>query len=190
MRGYQGGISDSARIFKKVRQRAYSATLQTLQQAAEETMSKLGSFKKYHDVTGNTWTSTTIGIFYKGKLVGMVNKGQTADNPTRTTLKKGEYYTLPTFYGGGVNEDPKYMYKGTYGKGGQWGPSLGPWAIHRMHPPKSQTWNFVVSIPVSYADYNLRITMTMQKIMDGLPNIVDHNVASVERVSQQGNIPF
>lgn len=190
MRGYKGGINDSARIFKKVRQRAYVATLQTLEQAAVDTMLKLGKFRKYEHITGNTWTSTTIGVFYKGKLVGMVNKGQTANQPTRATLRKDEYYTLPTFYGGEPNESPYFIYKGEYGKGGQWGPTLGPWAIHRLHPPKSKTWNLVVSIPVSYAGYNPNIVMTMQGIMDGLPDIVDHNVVSVEKVPYQGNLPF
>lgn len=191
MRGYEGGINDSARIFKKVRQRAFAATLQTLEQAASDTMSNLGRFQKYSDVTGNAYTSTTIGIFYKGKLVGMMNAGETADAPTRATLRKDEYYTLPTFYGGASNDnDSSSMYKGKYGKGGQWGPTLGPWAMHRLHPPKSKTWNFVVSIPVSYAGYNPRIVMTMQGIMDGLPDIVDHNVVTVEKAPYQGNLPF
>lgn len=180
----------SARIFKRVRQKAYSATLATLEKAAMDVMEKLESYRKYHHITGNTWTSTTIGIYYKGRLVSLFNKGAEDEEPTRVTLKKGEMYDKTYYYKGGLIGGDEPPYRGIYGQGGQWGPSLGPWYMHRRHSPKYKTWNMIVAIPVSYAGYNPRIVATLQAIMDDLPNTVDYNVVRVEDAPSQSGIDF
>lgn len=180
-------LKDSARIIKLVRQRAYAATLATLEKAAMDVFNRLDSYRKYKHVTGNAWTSTSIGIYYKGKLVSVFNKGAEDEEPTRVTLRKGERYTLPAYYKGGSVDVP---YKGTYGNGGQWGPTLGPWYVHRQHSPKYKTWNMLIAIPVSYAGYNPKIVATLQAIMDDLPNVVDYNVVRVENAPSQSDIPF
>lgn len=184
----------SARIFKMVRQKAYSATLATIEKAAMNVMEKLDSYRKYHHITGNAWTSTTIGIYYKGRLVSIYNKGDEDEPPTRVTLRKGEVYNLPSYYKGGYNGGEK-PYKGEYGQGGQWGPTLGPWYMHRQHSAKYKTWNMIVAIPVSYAGYNPKIVATLQAIMDDLPNVVDYNIVRVENAPSQsvldsGDAPF
>lgn len=179
----------SARIIKLVRQKAYSATLATIEKAAMKLLDNLDDYRKYHHITGNTWTSTTVGIFYKGRLVSMFNKGAEDEEPTRATLKKGEVYNLPNYYKDGYNggENP---YKGKYGQGGQWGPTLGPWHMRREHSQKRKTWNVIVSIPVSYAGVNHNIVETMQSIMDDLPNIVDYSVIRVQDAPSQTSLPF
>lgn len=177
-------IKDSARIIKLIRQKAYSATLATIEKAAQDVMMRLDSYRKYYNITGNAWTSTTIGIYYKGKLVSIFNKGAEDEAPTRVTLRKGETYNLPNYYKGGYLGGEK-PYKGTFGRGGQWGPSLGPWYMRRQHSQKDKTWNMVVAIPVSYAGYNPRITATLQAIMDDLPNVIDYNVVRVEDAPSQ-----
>lgn len=177
-----------------VRQKAYSATLATIEKAAVDVLNKLDGYRKYHHVTGNAWTSTSVGIYYKGKLVSLFNKGDNDDPPTRVTLRKGEAYNLPSYYKG-KNVGGKKPFVGEYGKGGQWGPSLGPWFMRRQHPPKYKTWSMVVAIPVSYAGYNPTIVATLQALMDDLPNTVDYNVVRVENAPTQakidfGNVPF
>lgn len=187
------GIKDSARIFKLVRQRAYAATLATVEKAAADVLMRLDSYRKYKHVTGNTWTSTTIGIYYKGRLVSVFNKGAEDDAPTRVSLRKREKYNLPAYYKGkSVNKDNPYI--GEEGRGGQWGPTLGPWFIHRQHSQKYKTWNMIVAIPVSYAKYNPRIVATIQAVMDDLPNVVDYSKVRVEDAPSQTNffddVPF
>lgn len=176
-----------ARIFKVVRQKAYAATLATLEKAAEDVLMRLDQYRKYKHVTGNAWTSTTIGIYYKGKLVSAFNKGAEDEEPTRVTLRKGERYTMPAYYKGGMVGVP---YKGTYGNGGQWGPTLGPWYVRRQHSAKYKTWNMLVAIPVSYAGYNPKIVATLQAVMDDLPNVVGYNIVRVEDAPSQTEIPF
>lgn len=177
-----------ARIFKVVRQKAYTATLATLEKAAEDVLMRLDKYRGYKHVTGNTWTSTSIGIYYKGKLVSLFNKGAEDEPPTRVTLKKGEVYNLPYYYKGQpVGESPAV---GQYGQGGQWGPSLGPWYMHRQHSAKYKTWNMLVVIPVSYAGYNSGIVATLQAIMDDLANVVDYNIVRVENTPSQTEISF
>lgn len=177
-----------ARIFKVVRQKAYAATLATLEKAAEDVLMRLDKYRKYKHVTGNTWTSTSIGIYYKGKLVSLFNKGAEDEQPTRVTLRKRERYNLPCYYKGApVGKDPVV---GEYGNGKQWGPTLGPWYLHRQHSAKYKTWNMLVVIPVSYAGYNPRIVATLQAIMDDLANVVDYNIVRVENAPSQTEIPF
>lgn len=185
-------IKQSARIIKLVRQKAYAATLATIEKAAQDLLNRLNEYRKYKHRTGNTWTSTTVGIFYKGKLVSLWNKGADDEPPTRKTLRRGEVYNLPYYYHG----DPvgKNPYIGGYGQGGQWGPSLGPWFMRRQHNAKRKTWNVVVAIPVSYAGANQTIIRTLQAMMDDLPNVIDYNIVRVENAPSQTDafkdVPF
>ncbi len=177
-------LRDAERIFKTVRQRAVSATLATLEAAAQRILLNLDSYREYSHVTGNTWTSTTVGIFYKGELKALYNKGAEDEPPTRVTLREGERYNLPEVYEGGES----HGYVGEEGEGGQWGPTLGPQHIRSQHVSKRNTWSLVVVIPVSYAVYNPRIVATMQNIMDGLPDVLDYSIVTINRAGAQGNL--
>lgn len=177
-------LSDAQRIFKVVRQRAAAATLATLEQSARNILIKLDDYRKYQHVTGNTWTSTTVGIFYKGELKALYNKGAEDEEPTRVTLEEGERYDLVKTYKGGES----HGYVGEHGEGGQWGPALGPQSIRDQHVAKRKTWSLVVIIPVDYAPYNPRIVETMQNIMDGLPDVLDYSIVTIDRAGAQGNL--
>ncbi len=183
-------ISEATRIFKRVRQKAVSATLATLEGSARTILSQLDSYRKYRHITGNTWTSTTVGIYYKGQLKSLFNKGADDEAPTRVTLRAGERYDLPRYYKGELNKG----YVGGQGRGGQWGPTLGPWHMRRHHVPKRATWCMVVMIPVSYAGYNPHIVETLQNIMDGLPEVMDCNIVTVDRAAVKSglfdDVPF
>lgn len=185
-------IINSARIFKVIRQKAYSATLATLEKAARDLLKHFAEEKKFFSITGNAFTSFSVGVYYKGRLVSMFSMAQGAENPTRVTLREGEVYDKYEYYDGPIMEDPETgdlrFYRGEFGEGGQWGPTLGPLYLQRQHFPKRQTWKLVVVLPVSYAGYNSKITRTMQRLMLKLPQIVDYNVVRVENAPSQSEI--
>ena len=177
-------LVEAQRLFKVVRQKAASATFATIEQTALNLMSRLDSYRNYEHVTGNTWTSTTIGIFYKGELKALYNKGAEDEAPTRVTLRKGEDYDFAEVYKG---EDTA-GYEGKYGEGGQWGPTLGPEQMQHQHVAKRKTWSLVVMIPVEYANYNPRIVATMQNIMDGLPEVLNWSVVTINKEGAQSTM--
>lgn len=185
-------IINSARIFKVIRQKAYSATLATLENAARGLLKHFAEEKKFFSITGNAFTSFAVGIFYKGRLVSMFSMADDAEAPTRVTLRKNEVYDKDEYYDGPIAVDPETgdlrPYRGTFGSGGQYGPTLGPWYLRRQHFPKRQTWELVVVLPVAYAGYNVKITRTMQRLMLELPQIVDYNVVRVENAPSQSEI--
>lgn len=185
-------LIDARRIFKVVRQKAYSATLATLEKAAQDMLARFAQERKFFSITGNALTSFSVGIYYKGSIVSIFNLGATAEQPTRVTLRKGEIYDKEEYYDGPITEDEetgqRVIYRGKYGKGGQWGPSIGPWYLRRQHFPKRQTWKMVVVLPVSYAGYNDKITRTMQRIMMEMPQIIDYNIVRIENTPSQSEI--
>lgn len=175
-----GWLKDASRIMKKVQSRAVSATLATLSSTADSMVEKIGTYWKLRDfgVTGNAFTSVSIGVYYKGKLVYIANNGEHRDPPTRSTLRKGEEYNLPEYYDG--DEVSGQPYKGENGRGGQYGPTLGPWYMRRQHFAKRKTWVLLIAMPVSYAEYNPGLVATMQAMHDALPSEVDYNIISVQ----------
>lgn len=166
---------ESQRIFKNIRQLTFEKTLEVIYSCAKRAMEYMKYNKYYRDVTGNALTSTSIGIFYKGRIVKELHGSDTNLPPTRESLAKGEAYDEGEYYDGedAFQDDegnPKKPFVGKYGKGGQWGPTLGKYYIHRFHPLKRNTWTVVVAIPVSYAEHNKKIVRTMQDIMDEVEN--------------------
>lgn len=182
-------IKDSARIFKLIRQKSYSATLETLKKAAKDLLNNMEVYKKYLSLTGNTFTSTSVGIYYKGALVFHLNESDLGwEDPVRETLAEGERMNLGDAYEESPRrkEDGSYPdYRGKYGKGGQWGPSLGLYHLRRFHPPKYKTWVMAIVIPVSYAGMNKKIVKTLQTAMNALPSVVDYDIVRVEDVPVQ-----
>ena len=166
-------IVDTVQVFKKIRQVAYEKTLDLMTKAAAHTLHELMSEKQFLDVTGNALTSISIGVYYKGHLERALYGADYNEEPTRVTLKKGEVYNLPEYYDGsdaraddeGIHRKP---FVGKRGRGGQWGPTLGKWHLHRFHPNVSNTWTMIAAIPVSYAGYNEHIINTMQQAYDSL----------------------
>ena len=170
---------ESQQIVKKIRQVTYERTLEVLQNVATQTMAFLlnKNSRYYSDVTGNTLNASSIGIYYKGELVGELHGSDFVEEPTRKTLALGEQYDLPYYYDG---DDPRSdgkggrrsPFTGKAGNGGQWGPTIGKWAIHRIHPAKSKTWMVLVVIPLSYASHNEKIVATMQAALDEFGTII------------------
>lgn len=182
----------SERIFKRVRQMAYSATLATLEKAANDLLANHIK-AKFHFVTGNTINSIAVGIYYKGRCVSIISNAENTDGePTMRTLREGQVYPLREYYDGTepVDDEGNWApYRGEYGKGGQWGPTLGIWRLRREHPAKRATWTMIVTIPVQYASHNDKIVKTFQGMMDDLPNVIDCNIVYIRDAPQQTTIP-
>lgn len=177
------------RIYKKVRQAAYSATLATLEKSAHDILDRFELIwdKKVFNRTGNAWTSFTIGIFYKGKLVRIVANADDEEQPTMRSLRRGQAYPLDEYYGG-VEVDPENRFVGWYGQGGQWGPTLGKWTIKRARVPKRYTWEMVFIIPVSYAGAVSGIVASLHSLKIELPALVDYSTVTVNCAPAQTDI--
>lgn len=81
---------------------------------AWDCMEMLTSDYDYHDVTGNTTTGWFIGFYVRGELVySLTSEEFLSSEPTRKTLRKGEKYDLPYYWGGDEVDDP---YVGETGK--------------------------------------------------------------------------
>ena len=82
-------------IGKRIRQMSYVKTFDILSGLCDDLVKSFVANKKFYSVTGNTVTSFSVGLYYKGKRVHASYAADFMDNPTRKTLKKGEAYDLP-----------------------------------------------------------------------------------------------
>lgn len=177
-----GGLIGLNRIMKAVRQKAFTATLMTMNAAADRAIDEILHDVDFFSVTGNAYTSISAGVYYKGSLVHVATVARHAKDPLRPSIRAGETWITKEFYDKSSTPLRKYRYKGRYGRGGQWGPTLGTWTLRRVHPAKRNTWEIVIVIPVSYAKYNPKIVGTLQKMMDALPAQLDSSLVRVETV--------
>lgn len=181
----------SAQIIRNIRSRVNMAVISTMCKAADKALEDIKNDIKFKGVTGNAYNSIAAGVYYKGKCIYITTMPEHSDQPPlRKTLRKGEVY-FGRFWGSGyspLNQDSKYV--GTYGSGGQWGPTLGRYYLKRQHPSKSKTWEIVITIPVSYAGVNMGIVRTLQTMMDNLPSEVEACVVKVnDSPSTSGKYP-
>lgn len=194
---YSNGLSQQqmAKIFSKIIGQAESAMEATLKNTIDEIIKNIDNYwlgrgaLDYRGVTGNAYTSVTLGLYHKNKLVYTNWNGKHAEPPTQRSLAAGEHYKLPTFYDGDSTE--KKPFTGKYGIGGEWGPQLAPWSIYSQRYNKGfkgNDWTVVVAIPVEYAGYNKKIVKALQNIMDDMPSVVDYKTVRVENAPQQTSL--
>lgn len=135
---------------------ASSATMhKLLHNAAREICASVRDYEQQvgmRNFTGNAYRSFTIGIYEDGKLIDVVTTE--GKDPTMRTLKKGQVYSLSQYYDGDSAEGKLGRYVGTYGSGGQWGPTLGESRIKRMHPNSRARWQMLCIVPVEYASFD------------------------------------
>ena len=170
-------------IGKRVRQTVYEKTLVLMKDFSHRVLMSFFKNQKYWDITGNTTTSFAVGVFYKGKLVHTELSADYEGDPTMPTLRKGQTYPLGEYYGGGEAGGEYAPYKGTYGHGGQWGPTLGISRLRRQHSRVRDTWNVVAVCPVEYAAYNTNIYRTLEKTKNDFPDLFSAGVVYVRRSS-------
>lgn len=167
-------------IGKRVQSTAYAKTLAIMKDFADEVIKAFKSNREFYNITGNAYTSFTVGVFYKGSLVHIASVSDDEDEPTRATLREGEAYNLLEYYDGGAAEPP---YEGKTGHGGQWGPTLGPYRVRRERGRVRDTWSVVCVCPVEYATYNKRIYDTMTQTMLDFPSLFSASVLYVRHQS-------
>ncbi len=160
-------------IGKRIRQMTYEKTLTLLKGVCHDAVAAFQANREFYNITGNTITSFSVGLFYKGKRVYAEYLADEKMEPTRPTLRKGEKYDLPEYYDGHPVDKP---YTGTFGHGGQWGPTLGKSRLSRAKSRVRDTWNIVAVCPVEYAKYNQRIFSTMYNTFAMFPDLFSANV--------------
>lgn len=184
------GMQFRATIGKKVHFIASKTMLSLLHHAAENICD---SFDEYamtagmNDITGNARRSFTIGIYEDRKLVDVVTTS--GKDPTMKTLREGQAYPLPVYYSG-ISADAQGRYVGSFGHGGQWGPTLGKKTIHNMKPKSRAEWQMLVICPVEYAawDANNHIHMVMSAISQDLSEWLYASVAYVKDMNHVKSI--
>lgn len=177
------GMQFRATIGKKVMFVARTKMLSLLHNAA---VNICDSFDEYammqgmNNITGNARRSFTIGIYEDRNLVDIVTTS--GKDPTMRTLREGQAYPLPAYYDGG-SADAQGRYVGTFGHGGQWGPTLGKYRIRGMKPKSRAKWQMLVICPVEYAawDANNHIHIVMSAISQDLSEWLYASVAYVKR---------
>lgn len=181
------GMQFETQVIKRVRQTMYEQTLEMMMNLCTDIVGDFMANRKFYNITGNAYTSFTVGLFYKGRLVWTNSvTDQGVPDPTMPTLRKGQVYGLGQYYeGDDVSKD--HPYKGEMGKGRQWGPTLGLYRIKQMHPRKRKTWDIIAICPVEYATANKNIFDTMNATALNLPNLFSSAAASF-RLGKIGSI--
>jgi len=104
---------------------------------------------KMHSVTGNTMNSYAVALWHDGKFVGFYSSYQELHKaPTRVTLKKGETYDLPYYWGGDENTG----YTAPTGDRNYWGQEEAE-DFMSFHFPRKNGWAFIVVAATDYAKY-------------------------------------
>lgn len=104
---------------------------------------------KIHSVTGNTMNSYAVALWHDRKFVGFYSSYQELHKaPTRVTLKKGETYDLPYYWGGDANDG----YTAPAGYRNYWGQEEAE-DFMSFHFPRKNGWAFIVVAATDYAKY-------------------------------------
>ena len=104
---------------------------------------------KMHSVTGNTMNSYAVALWHDRKFVGFYSSYQELHKaPTRVTLKKGESYDLPYYWGGDENTG----YTAPTGNRNYWGQEEAE-DFMSFHFPRKNGWAFIVVAATDYAKY-------------------------------------
>lgn len=191
------GIGEFRTISTKIRLIAYKKVMDMLTDAAYEL---IRSYDKYQtlagskDVTGNARMSLTIGLYYMRQLRKIVTPKGIYEKPTRRTLREGEAYNLPYYYGGKpVGKKP---YVGRDGEDHQWGPTLGPRSLRKSASSRA-TYQMAIIMPVEYAPFKQHnnLVRVMQGMLDDLPGKIDYSITFVRGKGgkpqpSQTDIPF
>lgn len=191
------GIGEFRTISMKIRLISFKKVMDMLTNAAYALIKNYDYYQKKassRDVTGNARMSVAIGIYYMRHLEKIVTPKGIYDKPTRRTLKEGEAYNLPFYYGGApVGETP---YVGKDGNEHQWGPTLGPRSMKKSASSRA-TYQMKVIMPIEYAPFaeHNNLAKLMQNMLDDLPNEIDYSISYVRgkggsKLPSQTNIPF
>lgn len=191
------GIGEFSTISSKVRIIAYKKIMDMLSNSAYSLIKNYDNYQKRansRDITGNARMSVAIGLYYMRHLEKIVTPKGIYDKPTRRTLKKGEAYNLPYYYGGSPVGDKPYV--GKDGEEHQWGPTLGLGSIKKSASSRA-TFQMLVIMPIEHAPFSEHnnLAKLMQNMLDDLPNEIDYSISYVRgkggsKLPSQTGIPF
>lgn len=106
---------------------------------------------RFHSVTGNTMNAYAVGAYLDGNLKGFATSYEALNHePTRMTLKKGEMYKLPYYWGGDAVVGKPYI--GETGNRNYWGQEEAYQFLH-THRPSRKGWSYLVVVGTDYAKY-------------------------------------
>lgn len=174
------------RIGKAIGTRAKDKVLEIMYDSAVEMVHEFTNTREFYDVTGNLLNSFAVGIYYRGKLVNIVDADTIGRKPpTRRSLSKGERYDLDKYYSGDPvrhktpNGGTARPYVGEYGHGGQDGVSAARRSLAQRHPEKM--FALVGVVAMQYAEFvqNKKGHDVLTKLRDEMPYIFEGKIVAI-----------
>lgn len=108
-------------------------------------------YARFHSVTGNTINAYAVGAYLDGSLKGFATSYDALNSaPVRMTLKKGEMYTLPYYWGGDPVTGKPYV--GETGDRSYWGYDEA-YKFLQTHRPTRRGWCYLIVVGTDYARY-------------------------------------
>lgn len=104
--------------------------------------------KEYKNLTGNTVTSYTCGLYVNGSLSYVVQSGEGMTAPVRKKLRKGEYHYFNPDYDG-----VKRGAKGTVETDGGWGTSTAMSFVMGYKPRWKRGFAIVMTTGTEYSEF-------------------------------------
>lgn len=137
------------RVFRKAQKRVDAFCEELLTEQLPELISLALRHAEIHHVTGNTINSYAVALFHDKKFVGFYSSYQALKKePMRVTLRKGERYDLPYYWGG----EPNKGYTAPTGERNYWGQEEAEEFLG-THFPSRNGWAYIVVAAVDYAKY-------------------------------------
>lgn len=175
------GIMFNQKMVPLIKKMTYEKQLILMKHLANDVCKSFKKNREFYNITGNTYTSFYAVVFHQGKQMYIASSSENEAPPTRVTLKKGETYDLPQYYGGDSIGD-KHPYTGKIGKGGQWGPNLFYGRMGKFGRPDGE-WSLMCVCPVEYARFNENILKTVYETYEGFDKMVGLRVMLVKNSS-------
>ena len=108
-------------------------------------------YARFHSVTGNTMNAYACGAYLDGMLKGFATSYDALNHePVRMTLKKGEMYDRPYYWGGDAVMGKPYT--GETGDRHYWGQEEA-YRFLQTHRPSGKGWRYLVVVATDYAKY-------------------------------------
>ena len=165
-------------IFRKMKKRADAIIEEKLTEQLPDLIGLALKHAHIHSVTGNTMNSYAVALFHDKQFIGFYSSYQALGKaPTRVTLRKGERYDLPYYWGG----DPSHGYIAPTGERNYWGQEEAEDFIG-THFPSKNGWAYIIVAAVDYAKYlESRGTAI---VMGGLQDDLESRGADVSDIKQ------
>lgn len=135
-------------------------------------------YAQIHSVTGNTMNSYAVALFHDRKFMGFYSSYQALGKaPTRVTLRKGERYDLPYYWGGDIARG----FTAPTGNRGYWSQEEAEEFIG-THFPSKNGWAYIIVSAVDYAKYLEFRGAAI--VMGGLQDELENRGADVSEIMQ------